>query len=229
MDKAVKPMNEKTPVNLARAAKERSNLYGFLASVYRDIPSAGFLRQVLSPDFLEAISKAGISLDRAALKSPEEDDLLDILEAEFTALFIGPGAHVSPHESVHRSPGSGILWGPETIEVKKFIETSGFAYDSNFHDLPDHISVELEFMAHLTRLEAKAWRLDGNDEAMNCQRFQKEFLDRHLARWVSTFSVKVSELAEKPFYPQMAMLTSGFVEAEIQELSKIDSFKAPAN
>lgn len=77
-------------------------------------------------------------------------------------------------------------------------------------------------MAHLTSVEAEAWRLRDSDKAINCLRFQKEFLGRHLGRWAGLFSKKVEVLAELPFYSAMAMLTRDFVEAEIQELNTMD-------
>lgn len=221
MTMTVETEGVENPEEMARMAIERNGLYGLLAAVFRSELTGDILGHLLDSDFQQDLAAAGADVDAfSSLKLAEAP--LDDLSLEFSRLFMGPGKHASPYESVHMGGESGSLWGPETSAVKKFIEQSGFAYDENYHGLPDHISVELEFMAHLTGVEAEAWRLRDSDRAINCVRFQKEFLGRHLARWAGLFSKKVALLAELPFYSTMAMLTRDFVEAENQALDKID-------
>jgi len=38
------------------------------------------------------------------------------------------------------------------------IEAVGFDYSGEFNEMPDYASVELEFLGHLSRLEAEAWQ-----------------------------------------------------------------------
>jgi TorA maturation chaperone TorD len=203
---------------LARIAAERKGLYGLLAAVFRDELTEALLCHLLDADFLQDMAAVGVDVDTFSSLKPDKETL-DGLSLEFSRLFIGPGKHVSPYESVHLGGDNGSLWGPETSAVKRFIEKSGFAYDENYHGLPDHISVELEFMAHLTDLETTAWRLGDTENAMNCLRFQKEFLDRHLGRWAGLFNKRVGELAELPFYAEIAVMTRDFIETESQELA----------
>ena len=192
---------------------ERSNLHGFLASVFRAELTSETLRQIKSPEFLEALGDAGVGLDAAFLEAPE-DKLLEDMAVEFTALFLGPGGHISPHESVQRKGASGLLWGPETSAVKRFIEAAGFAYDPDFHGIPDHIGVELEFMKETTRLEADAWEKGDRAAAANCLEFQRAFMAGHVLQWVFTFCGKVEEAAELPFYAEMAKLAADFMRSE---------------
>ena len=112
-------------------ARQRSNVYGLLASVYRQEVNADLLHQVKDPQFLGVLSDLGIQLRSDFLQKPEED-MLDDLAVEYAGLFLGPGGHISPHESVHhqRGDGSGLLWGESTAEVKRFIESTGLSYDS---------------------------------------------------------------------------------------------------
>ena len=203
--------------NSAGTAMERSNLHGFLAAIFRQEVTKELLQQLKSPQFQDALSVAGVNLDADFLQGPEER-LLEDLAVEYTALFLGPGGHISPHESVQIEPGSGLLWGPSTAEVRNFIEAAGFRYDPDFHGIPDHVSVELEFMKELTRLESVAWEKGNPDEARNCLEFQQEFLSTHLCRWIYTFCRKVEATAELPFYVEMARLTAAFIEAEEAEV-----------
>lgn len=200
-------------------ARQRSNVYGLLASVYRQEVNADLLHQVKDPQFLGVLSDLGIQLSSDFLQRPEEE-VLDELAVEFAGLFLGPGGHISPHESVHhqRGDGSGLLWGESTAEVKRFIESTGLSYDPEYKGLPDHISVELEFMQQLTLREEQAWRDEDEDGALDCLKTEKKFIEEHLVRWVHAFCDKVIKEAELPFYREMAALTKNFIEFERQEV-----------
>jgi TorA maturation chaperone TorD len=198
----------------------RSNVYGLLATVYREEISADLLHQVKDPQFLGVLSDLGIKLSSDFLQKPEEE-LLDELAVEYAGLFLGPGGHISPHESVHhqRDDGQGgLLWGESTAEVKKFIESTGLSYNSEYEGLPDHISVELEFMQQLTLREEQAWRDEDEDTALDCLKTEKKFIEEHLVRWIPAFCDKVIKEAELPFYREMAALTKNFIEFERQEV-----------
>jgi len=209
------------PEEMARMAIERNGLYSLLATVFRSELTADLLGQMLDTDFLQKLAEVGVDIEALSSMTSTETTLEE-LSLEFSRLFMGPGRHVPPYESVILGGDNGSLWGPQTSAVKRFIEKSGFSYDEKYHGLPDHISVEHEFMAHLTSLEADAWREGDTNKALNCLQLQREFLDSHLGCWMAAFSDRVEELAELPFYTQMAVLTRNFVEAALLALKKID-------
>ncbi|GMQ75160.1 MAG: molecular chaperone TorD family protein [Gammaproteobacteria bacterium] len=200
-------------------ATERSNLYGFLAAVYREEPTPGFLRHLRDPSFLQVLAAAGVVLDRDLLRLPEEE-LVSELALEHTRLFLGPGKHVSPHASVHLPEGGGSLYGAPTVAVKRFIESTGVQYRPDYGGLPDHISVELEFMQQVVLAEAAAWGSLDCEQARTCLSVEKEFLDTHLAGWVPIFCEKVCQRAELSFYWQMAQMTQEFLRMERDELEE---------
>ena len=204
------------PQQMAKAARERSGLYGLLAAVYREEPSAALLRQIRDPRFSEALAGAEVRLDKDFFERPEDELLLD-LAVEYTRLFIGPGRHVSPHESVHRNADTGSLWGKATAEVLSFIEACGFRYRSAYHGIPDHIGVEMEFMREIVAREARAWRREDCRAAAKFLRTEEEFVDEHLIRWVPVFCQEVIEAADLPFYGEIAKLTVDFLESEREE------------
>jgi len=157
--------------------------------------------------------------------------LTESLAIEYTRLFIGPGSHISPHESVfvNVDGSEGGLWGEKTVEVKKFIETAGFDYLPDFSGLPDHIGAELEFMQKLAETEAHLWSDCEAERADWCLKVQKKFVDEHLSKWVPDFCEKVIEKAEMPFYTEMAKVTRSFIEFECDGLadSETDCGQAP--
>ncbi len=216
------------PDELAGVARQRSGLYRLLAAVFREELTAESLHGMLQPEFLHSLAQVGVDIEGLSSLSADEA-LLSELSLEFTRLFLGPGPHVSPYESVHLGGEGGSLWGPETQAVKRFIQHSGFCYDERYHGLPDHIGVELEFMAGLTGMEADAWDLDDSEAAFTCLRREKTFLSRHLGRWAGRFANKVGELATMPLYPQMAALTRDYVAADNRELDGIGELDGPSH
>jgi len=206
-------------------ARQRGQVYGLLATVYRQEPSPELLKEIKSPDHLEVLSDLGVQLKEDFLKSSDEE-VLESLAVEFARLFLGPGKHISPHESVHhkRDDGDwGQLWGASTVEVKRFIETTGLSYDDAYKGMPDHISVELEFMQQVTQHEEQAWAEDDKDAAIYCQKIENKFIEDHLVKWIPDFCDKVAREAELPFYRDMAALTKNFIEFEKEEVTRLKS------
>ena len=190
-------------------AKSRSDVYGLLSTVFREEPTEALISELRGPRFSGAFSEMGVDLGERFYNEPESE-VAEQLAFEFTRLFIGPGPHISAHESifVEVDEGVGGLWGEQTVAVKKFIETTGLSYDPGFTGIPDHVSVELEFMRKLTAWEAEKWTEGDKQNAEYCLSVQRMFLEEHLLRWLPRFCDAVMAKAEMPFYRAMAELTS---------------------
>jgi len=85
--------------------------------------------------------------------------------------------------------------------------------------LPDHITVELEFMHYLTYKEAEACQNGGDQESY--QRAQKDFLDRHLGKWVPALHQKLAKCQPLPFFADLVAWTEDFLGRERQYLKSI--------
>ena len=99
-------------------------MYALLAKVFREEPDAEFLARLRDPHNAELLGDFGFSL-APGLQDLSLDELIEDLAVEYTQLFVGPGPHLSPHESVHIESGvvrDGELWGPQTVKVKAFID-----------------------------------------------------------------------------------------------------------
>lgn len=197
-------------------ATARANVYGLLACVFRAEPSPALLAEFQDPEFARTLKSLGLSLGEE-FEQTSQHQLVEDLAIEFTKLFIGPGPHLSPHESLHAEEGrgqEGTYWGPATVKVKKFMETAGLTIDNGFSGMPDHISVELEFMQQLAAKESEAWAESKHEFATNILHIEKMFYDQHLSRWVDSFCDKVIETSGHPFYQRFAEMTKGFLEFE---------------
>jgi TorA maturation chaperone TorD len=205
----------------AEEAKIRSNIYGFLASMFREEITAERLRQINAPVIKEALSEMGLQYDIFSQK--DQDELLEDLAVEYARLFLGPDKHISPHESIHhqRDDGDwGAHWGGSTVEVKKFIETAGLEYKQEYSGMPDHISVELEFMQEAAWREAQAMEEKDWEGALYCQKMEKKFICDHLIKWIPDFCDKIISQAEISFYGDLAGVTKNFITLEFEEINE---------
>jgi len=205
---------------LADSAKSRSEIYGLLTAVFREEPTEVLIKELRGPRLSGAFSDMDVELGEAFYSDPESE-VVEVLTLEFTRLFIGPGHHISAHESIFTEVdgSSGGLWGTKTVEVKKFIETTGLDYEPEFTGLPDHISVELEFMQKLTAWEAAKWIQEDRKSAEYCLSVQRMFLERHLFCWLPQFCDAVMAQAEIPLYRAMAELAKNYMEFERQNIA----------
>jgi len=78
--------------------------------------------------------------------------------------------------------------------------------------LPDHITVELEFMHYLASMEAES--LAGEDDRDSYRRAQGDFLERHLARWLPVLREKLQRQGPLPFFAGLVALADEFVRAD---------------
>ena len=205
----------------AERAAGRSSIYGFLATLFREEITINQLHQLKTQAFIKALFEPNSPFYNALLDKPGEQ-LIEDLAVEYARLFLGPDKHISPHESVHheRDGGDwGALWGKSTVEVKKFIESAGLEYISEYSGLPDHISVELEFMQQAAGREAQAWESNDSEGALYCLKMEKKFLDDHILRWIPLFCDKIIADAELSFYREIAELTKNFIELEMEEIN----------
>lgn len=200
-------------MDMADTAASRAKVYGLLAALFRAEPSPTLVAQLRAPEFSEMLASVDLSLGTAFHQAPAER-LAEDLAVEYTKLFIGPGPHISPHESifVEAEGAEGGLWGEKTVDVKKFIESAGFTYQRDFSGLPDHVAAELEFMQKLAETEADLLSRGEAERADWCLRVQRMFFEDHLAKWVPKLCEAVIEKAEMPFYAQIAKLTKRFLE-----------------
>jgi len=207
------------PVQVAR---RRADTYRLLADVFNAEPTAEMLDRLRQPEAVTAFEALGATfpaeLERLLTDSGQAG-AVDRLACEFTRLFIGPGKHVGPHESLHRDDQPAQHWGPSTAAVKRFIEHHGFAYDPGFQGMPDHISVEFQFMAVMANAEADAIEQGQDAEATQVREVQRVFHTEHLSPWIPKFCDKVIELAELDFYKDFVHMAKAVVEADDDELA----------
>lgn len=206
-----------TPMTCADTAEKRSSIYGLLALLYLQEPGGELISVLNKQDMQTALKNAGLDLENYLQRNGAGGSQKE-LEIEYARLFIGPGKHIPPYESVWRET-YGLLWGKATGEVKEFIESLGLTPHHAWTGLPDHVGVELELMERLTAREKEAWEMKDGATALVCLEKQKEFMEDHIIQWVPGFCRKVEEESRVVFYQHVALLTRKFIAYDRMQMN----------
>jgi TorA maturation chaperone TorD len=102
-------------------------------------------------------------------------------------------------------------------DVSGFYRAFGFAPADRNSERPDHIAIELEFMACLLELERDAAAGIADDRRHRrqvCREAQAAFLQQHLACWAPTFAVLLDNADDSGFYSAAGAFLAALVPAE---------------
>lgn len=223
---------------LQRLARSRSQVYGFLSSLYLDLPTKGWVSQLLDESTLAPLtslsSRSGISPEvQEGLKLIQDflqdsrskplEELESVLAVERTRLFRGirpADSPPPPYESVYRGE-EGQLAGLWAVEVSRKYAAAGAEIPSHYHDLPDYIGLELDFMRFLCQKEAELWGKGDREKALQYLDMERSFLEEHLAQWAPRFCSLAFKSASVDFYCGLLKLTEGAIASDrkgVQEL-----------
>ncbi len=195
--------------DIVAEARHRAGLYALLGAVFGAEPSTALLEEIRQ---LPVAALSDEPADQAAwnaLLEQDEPALLELLNVEFTRLFIGPRKHVVPFSSVHAETQQ-TLWGESTRWVSAFFREVGYTPPKSRRNPPDHIANELELMHALAAAEA-----DGDtDTRLAMRKLQRAFVVQHLGQWAPVFFNKAHAMAEQVFYRLFARLALDFIDSE---------------
>jgi putative dimethyl sulfoxide reductase chaperone len=187
---------------------KRADSYSLLARCYHPPNESlgealhGFVRQ--SPGLADEL-----------LHSFEDAGGIEALSVDYGALFLGPFKLLAPpYGSVYMEDAT--VMGDSTMNAKSLYSQEGL--DVSIKEPPDHICVELEFLAFLIRREADENAMGDPEAAAVYRRKQQSFLELHLGAWVAEFAERVEQQARTDFYRTLARLTHDFVIDDAQRL-----------
>lgn len=197
--------------DLAREAA-RADLARFIAACYYE-PGPEFAEEGLFEHMVQAATLLDGELEgfAARLGAAFNATEIDALRVDYTRLFLGPvSALAKPYAAIWLS-GQPQLMQASTVGVLELYAEAGFDVDADFHELPDHVAVELEFL-YLLLHQATSARVEGDAQAqlLWAQR-RTRFLREHLGLWLGPFLQAMHEGAETDFYETLAQLTERFV------------------
>ena len=191
-------------------------IYELFANVFSIEPDVEFLR--LLEENVDTFKSYGLD-PLSDIRHLSLEQQAETLSVEYARLFLAPGRLASPYESLQL--GESKLWGKSTVEVNKIYKKFGFVLDVKFKDTPDHLSVELSFLAQLTQLEGKYLTRELTEEYKGVLEVKKFFLKDHILKWFSRFKDEVNQNAELSYYREIVNFLGLILDDEYEGLGSV--------
>lgn len=205
---------------MAEEAINRAKGYEVLAEVFLKEPSPELIKGIQM--WTEAAAAEELNLLKDILKNVHTyDPKLENLTQEYYDLFFVPvsGRFIPPFESTirgaKREKGKkikyGAHWGTQAYRLADLYEKLGFnpgalAIFAPLKEtkIPDHLGLELLFMAYLCRLEDR--RTKAGQDITTVRQLQKTMINDHLLGWLPQFTEELVKLEVSGFYSYFAQL-----------------------
>lgn len=188
------------------------SLYLLLGRVFLkevDVEFHSLLRSELMACAFESL-QAGLAGDGRS-----DEEVLERLAVEYSALFIQPGS-LPPYESIFKK-GRHLAEPADQVEIA--YQLNGFEYRSQWPSLfPDHLGLELNFVASLLDSQAKALEQGLQEEAKRLENTRMEFMTKHLCQWAPQYMEKIAEATSDPFYNPFIDFARSFLESEAESV-----------
>jgi len=211
--------NLETAEELQAAA--RSRLYDLLAHAFA-VPDPAFYEAVREGAFAAQVSDNVVRLPYAfALADGEaaRQQLGEVaghqeLQSEYIRLFdVGTPRPPCPLYGGEYKKGGRKGTMEELI---RFYNYFGLRPSPRSRDMPDHVTIELEFMHFLTFREVTA--LHHQQDRTSYLRAERDFLERHLCAWVPRLVERLRRQQPHPFYAALSRLAEAFLAADLRYL-----------
>lgn len=196
----------------------RADLYAQLSEFFKE-PTEEFADDVASGRLLCYFKGvfSTLKIDASPLAGlVVHNDAHNLLRDEYRRLFLGPLPHyIVPVESVYKrwsndpecklviAGEKGYLMGDPAMDMIKRYQVHGIVIPYQYSSMPDHIALELEYMAFLCR------------NAL--QNEQREFLDSHLD-WINSLSDDINEKDNVGFYSTAVEITGYLINRKRQQI-----------
>ncbi|MGC2760091.1 MAG: molecular chaperone TorD family protein [Candidatus Binatus sp.] len=199
-------------------ASVRSALYRLVGHSF-NFPTLDFYKTVESGEFFATIRSILNALPHLESAQSLEDKLSDVTAdfeefcAEYLRLF-----DVGSRRGKPPCPLYGGEYGirPRLDVMEELVRFYGFfdlALSQQDRELPDHLSVELEFLHYLAFREGDA--LARCADPSSYQRAQADFIERHAGQWLPIMQGKLETQTPLPFFAELVSLTTDLLRADL--------------
>jgi len=142
------------------------------------------------------------------------------LQLDYDALLNVPGPKLTfPYEScyTHRNIDGtyGRLWQEPAQDMHRILKEWEIVFAEGWDLIPDHVAIELFFMAELCRFTSLAKNVE---DWKRLEDWQMRFFQAHLNSWIFEYLNVLEMKADTDFYRGIAHLLRDFLEEEKEGL-----------
>ena len=194
--------------------RARAAMYDLLARLYTyplDSPALNAVTALSIDNATGALSDALAVMQARITAAPDRGAFVEALNVQATRLFEGPGQPAAPpFASFYLNDGQ--LMGHAALAVRRAYLARNVRPHDDGHIPPDHLALELGFMALMAREDTARGLTDS-----------AVFLREHLLTWVPRWGAAVVAASAHPFFVGLANLTCAVLESDAQWLEILES------
>lgn len=208
--------------------------YGFLAkTLFKELNEAAIDELAAAEwpkDTGDALLDRGCAHLRRYFKFSSGDRRTQ-LAVEYARVFLAAGVFgdgrrtAVPYESVFTSPEHTMMGDSRDDVVRRFAR-DGFKVDPALHEPEDHLSFELEYLAHMSTRALADMQLDDGAKLAEDVRRQAEFIDGHLLNWIGELREVAEEYAKTTFYIGILEVAEGALRQSREVLGSWEESRA---
>ncbi len=196
----------------------RSLIYKTFAAIF-EYPDKDLVELIRSGDLAKRLKELLSAANPQVVEGADWDALTDAgkeddaLQIEFTRLF-DTGASGPPCALY-----GGLYVGARMQnmeELVRFYNFFGLSMSEEPHELPDHLTTQLEFMHFMAFRESELARV--GEDISDMQRAERDFIARHPGRWLPQMHEKMQDQNGMPFFLELTRLMVTFLQSEVDRL-----------
>ena len=139
----------------------------------------------------------------------------------YSRLFLAPPFPAAINAGIHLD---GSLMGASVVGMEDFYFRHGLEKDREFKDLPDHLALQLQFVAYLLELAAEALRAGEDEKAADLLTETAAFEQQYMKRWLPLLITDM-EKAEAEYevpaaYRYLAVMALDAVACDLEAWSR---------
>ncbi len=209
-------------MNTEKEAMSRAETYEFLAAIF-----------IQEPDPLTLTKQLQLLKLEAGCPATDSEALIDGIREQYFDCFFMPKMenYIPASESALLDYAANKRFappdGPAMKDVLSFYMTTGFDLTQvdAFEPLldtatPDHVGLELSYMAYLATKEEDAREQGDEESARHWVHWQYGFLAHHLSRWLPQLAAALAD-KHADFYAAAAAYAADWVKTDLAKLEDI--------
>lgn len=196
-------------------ARARADLYQLLAEIFLSPQGTDDVKVSRLKYLVKQLYGTSVRTTRLDwVGSGKKERLLE----DYRKLFSGPGKLLAPpYGSVYLERG-GLVMGQTTADLVRRMEEEHLRPSPAFAQPPDHIGLELIFLAHLALKQERAIVAGDTAEAQRLRLSSARLIAEHPILWISRLTARIEGSIPDSPYVAMASLLEEVLFADMKRL-----------